>query len=218
MSRQLSSTAELLAGTTNDWLQAREIDVSGWAADGTYAKSLANSFVAKSSRRLAEKKFGELVDTYDHLTGLYLLGADGKPVVATEEVPGPVAAGLPAQVEAEGGIPAIGSADGKRHWLLRPVLDDEGAVIAFLLPSSILTSCALNASQSQLAQMVPRSCSQVLRQAILQADKPSPRGPTRRRLKAERPSSLISRFPVRRGSCGRSYPWLRYTRQCATSA
>ncbi|MEO9528299.1 methyl-accepting chemotaxis protein [Roseibium sp.] len=82
---QLRETAVLLSSSTGDWIKDRRIDVSSWSERDTYAKAMADSFVAKASRKLSVKQLDQIVATYDHLSAMQLLNAEGEVVVSTSE-------------------------------------------------------------------------------------------------------------------------------------
>ena len=84
---QLKEKAYFLNVTMTEWLRDRRIDVTSWGDNDIYATALDDSFVAKASRKVAEKNVGELVGTYGHLSAVHIVGLDGTAKVTSGGTP-----------------------------------------------------------------------------------------------------------------------------------
>ncbi len=65
------------------WLHDRELELDSWSQDSIYAKSLEDSFLAKSARKGAENKLDKLKSDYKVYENLILLDKDKKPLIST---------------------------------------------------------------------------------------------------------------------------------------
>lgn len=130
---QLRETASLLSSSTGDWIKDRRIDVSSWSERDTYAKAMADSFVAKASRKLASKQLDQIVATYDHLTAVHLLSLEGAAAVSTSDE---ALAGVPVESITSalswGGASLFEetSQNGKNFYVAAPLIAKKSGAIA----------------------------------------------------------------------------------------
>jgi methyl-accepting chemotaxis protein len=130
---QLRETASLLSSSTGEWIKDRRIDVSSWSERDTYAKAMADSFVAKASRKLAVKQLTQLVTSYEHLSSVHLLNLEGATAVSTSEAPlddTPVIAITDTLASGDTKLFEQTGANGKDFYLAAPLFDKKTKAVA----------------------------------------------------------------------------------------
>ena len=82
---QLQQATEGLATSGSGWFADRRMDVTGWAADPLYFKSLQASFVGRATRRVANERLAMTKEGYGYYETIGLIDLKGKVVASSDE-------------------------------------------------------------------------------------------------------------------------------------
>ncbi len=82
---QLQQATEGLATSGSGWFADRRMDVTGWAADPLYFKSLQASFVGRATRRVANERLAMTKEGYGYYQTIGLVNLEGKVVASSDE-------------------------------------------------------------------------------------------------------------------------------------
>jgi methyl-accepting chemotaxis protein len=82
---QLQQAARGLATSGAGWFEDRRMDVTGWAADPLYAKSLLNTFVGRATRRTANERLAMIKAGYEYYETIGLVNTDGIVVASSDD-------------------------------------------------------------------------------------------------------------------------------------
>ena len=82
---QLQQAAQGLATSGSGWFADRRMDVTGWAADPLYSKSLLDTFVGRATRRAASERLVMNKKGYGYYMTIGLMNLDGTVVASSDE-------------------------------------------------------------------------------------------------------------------------------------
>ncbi len=81
---QLQQAARGLATSGVGWFEDRRMDVTGWAADPLYAKSLLSTFVGRATRRTANERLAMIKAGYEYYETIGLVSTEGIVVASSD--------------------------------------------------------------------------------------------------------------------------------------
>ena len=82
---QLQQAAQGLATTGSGWFDDRRMDVTGWAADPLYSKSLLDTFVGRATRRAANERLSMTKRGYGYYLTIGLIDLNGMVVASSDD-------------------------------------------------------------------------------------------------------------------------------------
>ena len=82
---QLQQAAQGLATSGSGWFDDRRMDVTGWAADPLYSKSLLDTFVGRATRRAANERLAMTKHGYSYYLTIGLIDLNGTIVASSDE-------------------------------------------------------------------------------------------------------------------------------------
>ena len=85
VSGQLQQATQGLATSGSGWFADRRMDVTGWAADPLYAKSLLSTFVGRATRRAANERLAMIKAGYEYYETIGLVDLTGTVVASSDE-------------------------------------------------------------------------------------------------------------------------------------
>ncbi len=81
---QLQQAAQGLATSGSGWFADRRMDVTGWAADPLYSKSLLDTFVGRATRRAANERLAMTKQGYGYYETIGLVDLNGTVVASAD--------------------------------------------------------------------------------------------------------------------------------------
>ena len=85
VSGQLQQATQGLTTSGSGWFDDRRMDVTGWAADPLYAKSILNTFVGRATRRAANERLAMTKVGYNYYKTIGLVDLSGIVVASSDE-------------------------------------------------------------------------------------------------------------------------------------
>ncbi|MDH3230347.1 MAG: methyl-accepting chemotaxis protein [Alphaproteobacteria bacterium] len=82
---QLQQAAQGLATAGSGWFDDRRMDVTGWAADPLYSKSLLDTFVGRATRRAANERLAMTKHGYSYYLTIGLVDPKGTVVASSDD-------------------------------------------------------------------------------------------------------------------------------------
>ena len=85
VSGQLQQASQGLTTSGSGWFADRRMDVTGWAADPLYAKSILSTFVGRATRRAANERLATTKMGYNYYKTIGLVDLSGTVVASSDE-------------------------------------------------------------------------------------------------------------------------------------